>query len=369
MPRSLVLFHQESGQEKCNQLEIDIVKSSTAFKYKKFDSYEKALQWFQEKKSEFTASDSNLIRFAKQGSDPFQFMARVLSYDRAEECKKLPITQDAASSAYQIISYFLLNEDMARKTNLMEDPDGQIQDVYLHLLEEFANYIKEILTKKGEKEKLGIILHQLDRKLIKSIFMPLIYGKGVISLEHDIREKYGNWLSRKDTFDFAVLAKEFWSVKYPDIINFMNLLSIISWFSSMKEKAVVYNIPFFSTMQDYMSWEKDVIVVYERQKKKRRRITLKVPSLKRDSRKSQTSACANFIHQKDAYIAMKVIEALLIKEAPIYTVHDNFLSTASHAQILPQVYTDVFIQMGDPLYIINDFILSNLIETNNRLQL
>lgn len=74
------------------------------------------------------------------------------------------------------------------------------------------------------------------------------------------------------------------------------------------------------------------------------------------------SACANFIHQKDAYIAMKVVEHLLWDKAPIYTVHDNFITTPPCVKQVPDVYTKVYIEMGNPLRIINEFIKNNLID-------
>lgn len=141
----------------------------------------------------------------------------------------------------------------------------------------------------------------------------------------------------------------------------MKLITIISWFSSTKDRAVVYSIPYFTTKQDYMSFVKENISVYERITKKRRRVTLQIPTMKRDRRKTQTSTCVNFIHQKDAYIAMKVIESLLSQRAAIYTVHDNFITTPPYVKVVPDIYTKVFINMGHPLQIINEFIKKNLI--------
>jgi len=110
-----------------------------------------------------------------------------------------------------------------------------------------------------------------------------------------------------------------------------------------------------------MSFKTESISVYERTTKKRREVTLSIPTEKRDTRKSQTSTCANLIQKKDAYIAFQVVESLLSQRAPIYTVHDNFLTTPPYARIVPDIYTKVFIDMGHPLRIINDLIIMNLI--------
>lgn len=58
---------------------------------------------------------------------------------------------------------------------------------------------------------------------------------------------------------------------------------------------------------------------------------------------------------------MKVVESLLSQGAPIYTVHDNFITTPPYVRIVPDIYTKVFLNMGSPLQIINEFLLKNLI--------
>nr|KUM46511.1 RNA polymerase [Picea glauca] len=78
----------------------------------------------------------------------------------------------------------------------------------------------------------------------------------------------------------------------------------------------------------------------------------------------QLFSYVNFIHQKDAYIAMKVVKQLTLQRKPVYTVHDNFITTAVSAAGVPEVYTKVFMEMGPPLRIINEFILLNLIQSS-----
>lgn len=357
--RALIVFANNLQEEEgCKQSVKDIVASAAAFKYKKFYHYDEALQWYKENQSLIYASDESLISFAKGASDPFQFIAKVLCDDGVQEYNKIPITQDAAASAYQIMSYLLLNEEMAMRTNLISHPDGKIQDVYTYLLQDLKEFMH---LRINDKLKMEIIESKLDRKLIKKLFMPLIYGKTLISMEKDIRLTYGQLLSLKDTYNLAKLSNEFWIHKYPDIVNFMKLITIVSWFCSAKDRAVFYSIPFFTTKQDYMSFKKENISVYERSTKKRRRATLSILTTKRDKRKTQSATCANFIHQKDAYIAMKVVESLLSQRVDIYTVHDNFITTPPYVKVVPDIYTKVFISMGHPLQIINNFIKKNLL--------
>ncbi|KAL3529530.1 hypothetical protein ACH5RR_008852 [Cinchona calisaya] len=243
LARSLIVFannHQE--EEGSNQSAKDIVASAAAFKYKKFYLYDEALQWYKENQSLIYASDESLISFAKGASAPFQFIAKALCNDGVQEYNRIPITQDATASAYQIMSYLLLNEEMARRMNLILHPDGKIQDVCTYLLQDLKEFMRHRIN---DKLKMEIIESKLDRKLIKRLFMPLIYGKTLISMERDIRLTYGQLLSRKDSYNLAKLSNEFWIHKYPDIANLMKLINIVSWFCSTKDRAVVYNINYF----------------------------------------------------------------------------------------------------------------------------
>ena len=56
--------------------------------------------------------------------------------------ENIPITQDPSTSAYQIISDFLLDETLAKRTNLSRSSDGKPQDVYSFVLEELREFMK-----------------------------------------------------------------------------------------------------------------------------------------------------------------------------------------------------------------------------------
>lgn len=101
-------------------------------------------------------------------------------------------------------------------------------------------------------------------------------------------------------------------------------------------------------------------MVYNRLNLKRSKVILQVPTVERDTRKTLVATCVNFIHQKDAFIAMKVVEQLVKKKAPVYTVHDNLITTVVSAALVPEIYVKVFMEMGAPLRIINEFVSLNL---------
>jgi hypothetical protein len=201
---------------------------------------------------------------------------------------------------------------------------------------------------------------------MKKIFMPLIYGKTVKAISDDILHHYKSLLSYSDSSKMAMHCCAFWKSSYPLVSVFMRMINNIGWISSIRGKAVLYSVPFFTTSQDYLSSEKVKISTYDRELKRRRRVTVNIPKMDRDSRKTLTSTCVNMIHQMDAYIAMNIVHSFIKNKEinsvnrPIYTVHDNFITTSYHSDEIPIKYCEVFINMGNPLTLVNDFILTNL---------
>src|SRR5581483_2761618 len=49
-------------------------------------------------------------------------------------------------------------------------------------------------------------------------------------------------------------------------------------------------------------------------------------------------------------------------KAPIYTVHDNFLTTPAFSKDVPLMYSLSVIDMGSPLKMVNSFIFNNVIK-------
>lgn len=63
--------------------------------------------------------NEDFITFAKDAKNPFQFIAQILSINGVTDDECIPVTQDASSSAYKIMSYLLLDVDLAKRTNLI----------------------------------------------------------------------------------------------------------------------------------------------------------------------------------------------------------------------------------------------------------
>ena len=183
-----------------------------------------------------------------------------------------------------------------------------------------------------------------------------------MSTANDIKDHLSHFITHKECFEVASVCFKFWRTKYQGMDCLIRLIRHIGWFASALEHPVIYGVPYFITIQNYMKMEAQNIWLYDIVHKKRRKVTLRVSSSKGDRRKTEISTFANFIHQKDAYIAMSVVEYMQEIGAPIYTVHDNFITTAQYSYLLPQIYSNVIRNMGHPLSIINEFIYMNLIK-------
>ncbi|CAI9786720.1 unnamed protein product [Fraxinus pennsylvanica] len=214
--------------------DFNALLAAVAFHYKSFASLGEALEWVDNNLSRI---NENLIAYAREAKCPFQFIANILriAQNKLNVLANTPITQDASASAYQIMSYFLLDETMAKKTNLISSPDGQIQDVYSFILEELKEFMKAELE--GNQHLSTVVCDNLTRKIVK--------------------------------------------------------------------------VSYFTTVYDYMVMEAINIWVSDKLHKKRHRITLRVSSSKRDRRKIEISTFVNFIHQRDAQIAMNVVDVML----------------------------------------------------------
>ncbi|GLU24484.1 hypothetical protein SLE2022_404150 [Rubroshorea leprosula] len=352
LARSLILF---ADCKPIENFEINKFVAATAYHYKSFPSVDEAIKWLNKNIHE----GNDLFVYAQEAKRPFQFLSNIICIPNLNVITSIPITQDASASAYQIMSYFLLDETIANRTNLIPSSDGKIKDVYSFILEELKEFMKGEL----ENNLSTIVCNHLTRKLVKGIFMPIIYGKTLMSTASDLKDHLSHFLTHKECFNVASVCFKFWRTKYPGMECLIRLIRHIGWIASARDCPVFYKMPYLTTVQDYMIMEAINIWVYDRLHKKRRRVTLRVSSSKRDRRKTEISTFVNFIHQKDAYIAMRVVENMLLYiGAPIYTVHDNFITTAQYSNSLPTVYSYVIRNMGPPLSIINKFIYMNVIK-------
>lgn len=413
LARSLIVFadQQHLFDEKTNQptnrkvFEEDLKRfmKSTAFHFKSFSTPKEGYTFLIENvlskiwkhrgegdvlsQRKIPALNRDLLKLSVDAKRPFQFISNVLLINFGDigggqyNVKKFkymyntPITQDASASAYQIMSYFLLDEELAKRTNLIPSGDGQIRDVYIYILDE----LKKFLSKELDPPLSTIVSENLNRKIVKSIFMPIIYGKTLMSSAEELKVVLSKFLSYKECYKVASVCYKFWKIQFSHMASLIELVRTIGWFSSARNSPVYYSIPFFNTVQDYKVKEPIKILVYDPIRKKRSQVTLRVSTSKRDRRKTGTSTFVNFIHQTDAYIAMKVVEKMFyieikykkqdpnspVYKIPIYTVHDNFVTNISWSTSMAYIYNYVFSGLGPPLLIINKFILMNIIDSDS----
>lgn len=363
LSRSLIVFSPNKNKVELDSAKLEevnkIISSAAAFHYQKFTSNSDAHEWYLSQRSVLNSSSDSLIQFAVGASNPFQFLRDVLCLEGSTmDPTIIPITQDASASAYQLMSYFLLDKEIATRTNLIPSKDGKILDVYTFFLEELRDY----LPSKWDRTLSEMICARLTRPLIKRLFMPLVYGKTVPSMANDISDHLSDFLNKRECNKLASLCTIFWRERFPGIVNLMTLVRNVGWLSCAFNTPVYYSIPYFTTVQDYMKMDNVKIWVYDRFHKKRRQVTLRIPTDNRDRRKTEVATFANFIHQKDAWLAMDMIMHMLLLGAPVYTVHDNFITTALHAREVSNLYIRCLCNMDFPYMIINRFINENLVD-------
>ncbi|KAI5658856.1 hypothetical protein M9H77_27649 [Catharanthus roseus] len=128
---------------------------------------------------------------------------------------KIPITQDASASAYQILSYFLLDETLAFRMNLIPAPNGEIEDIYTYFLMEFMQYFKEE-GKKGllSNDLVKSVCSLLNRKIMKSFFTPIVYGKTMKAYVDDLYNAFSHYLTKGDCFKISKACFTFCGIKY-----------------------------------------------------------------------------------------------------------------------------------------------------------
>lgn len=367
LARSLIQYSNTSYKyDETFDNHLNIFISAVGFHYKKFKTYMESLKWVNSKLCIDSSNDAkSLIKLAVDAKDPFQFLSKsflfISSYSNIKmNILKIPITQDASASAYQIMSYFLLDYKLAVHTNLIpsSDSEDEIKDIYTYVQNILWNYVSKM---KGSTIYKDVCM-SFSRKLVKSLFMPLIYGKSLMSMSNDIYLEYSNILSIKECMGLAKHINDFFKNQFPGIVNLMELIRAISWMSSYLNIPVYYETPLLRTIQDYLQSENVSFSIYDRIHKKRRKVSMRIPTTKRDRMKTFNSTFANFIHQKDAYIAALLIQVLLEENPhiPIYSVHDNFITTAPYTKVVSDTYIRVLVGGFDPLKYINYYMITNL---------
>lgn len=154
--KSLILFADHVPQNKTaitNHDLIDISKQflvATGMHFKSFTDVNDAAKLSAQLSLAKVGYEELIKNQAVDAKNPFQFISninllrrnllfQVNRYDFIRNRYSIPVSMDASSSAYQLMSYMLLNEDLAVKTNLIKlDESRDKFDLYSYLLEELC---------------------------------------------------------------------------------------------------------------------------------------------------------------------------------------------------------------------------------------
>lgn len=177
---------------------------ATSFHYQSFESFKDAMKWFSNNFIKYKHSSENyakLIAKARSAKRPFQFLGNLLGFfSNKNIIKTTPIVQDASASAYQIMSYFLLDETMAERTNLISNKDNKKNYVYSFILEDLLKFLKVEL----DKDLSSIVCKYLTRKIVKSIFITSFPFRGQYTQELRTRIRSMSGLLRRSLVFYLI---------------------------------------------------------------------------------------------------------------------------------------------------------------------
>lgn len=362
--RSLLLFKSSDSPKKLSLSEIPpAIKVATAKRYdSSFNCDKSSIEWFDNWYSQHEGKDidSYILDTMKNAKDPFQFMRKALLTLKGGYFEGEPVFMDASSSAYQIMAYLLLDTKIAESTNLI---NGDIRyDLYMVLKEQFIHYL-------NEGNNLTPLIESLfTRNLVKRMFMPLTYGKTIKAIADDIHDVMNRYISYKTCMKLGKECHAFWCDRYSGIANLLKLFGLIGSIRSSLGKSVKLTTPLFYSYQDYRKFDKQSVWIYSnkkgREKPTRHKISFNILTTERNVLKSKCSTFANFIHQKDALIAINTVKHFYKKyqENSMYTVHDCFVSNFQVSEKMADIYKNtLFESLGNPIRLINEFLSKNLI--------
>ncbi|KAK4372699.1 hypothetical protein RND71_008083 [Anisodus tanguticus] len=237
--RLAFLIRRNDGEKKKKEKE-EVVEEALLYHYKSYPSLEDANIDFNEVRAEAQKQGRDeFLQIAREARHPFQFIAAEIALV-LEKWEGFPVTKDASASAFQIMSYFLLDEDLAKSTNLLPSKDNKIQDIYMNILSELKDYFVREL---GNNSLSLIVIRRMDRKLVKSIFIPMIYGKTLMSTSSDIHKTLSQHINFKDSYILASVYFKFWKEKYKSMDSLTSLIRNIGWFATAGGVPVYYAVP------------------------------------------------------------------------------------------------------------------------------
>ena len=133
------------------------------------------------------------------------------------------------------------------RTNLIKSPDNKIISIYTDIKSQLDEYLKKELS----SSLAEVVSENLTRKVIKKIFMPIIYGQTNFSILPDIRVALSQYISEGECVLIGKACTSFWKTRYHEMDCLINLISDIGWIASASNRPVMYGVKYCETVQDY----------------------------------------------------------------------------------------------------------------------
>lgn len=397
LSRNLLMWADDNIIEQCTENTFDkesaydqyLVK--LALSVKKFKRISDALR-FGEKLVKNTIPVDNSFE------DPYEYAALVLvDYDGDPICLGLKsdhlllhCRKDASASVYQIASIISGDIQLAKYCNVIPNKGHVIQDLYTNIYNDFIkwlvdskiNELDSVYNSITKKNKDIVAIHKsiidllnqknsiIDRKLIKSIVMPFLYGITPFNASDKIRKTLIEKSVTVDNNDIpyilASLIFIFLKINFPVTYNIKMLLATLGFISSILYLPLIWDVGNFANIhQIYLETTAHKVNTTLKFKglSKRSAIILYEKTDKPDPSKASASTPANFIHSKDAYILYTFLQKAFSHTANIATVHDCVITDWLYAEDSPLNYQESLVSCLKDKHGLIDNIIGNTFDS------
>lgn len=264
---------------------------------------------------------------------------------RAGRYDEIGVYYDASASAYQIMGVLTGDKSLCNLTNVIKYDKETKSDIYSVFLKKLKPLLKNkkldvFKNENFDKNDIQYFINNFDRKIIKAIIMPLIYGKTPSGFADDLKDffKKGDIYPSKGVL-LQLASQIIRELNNDPIFNSVNLfMAAMRTFAGMlSDIDYVYIFgPYNRVNMKYNEETIDRINIYAAYKNKskvRYRINrVNLTKVSRDSsgkplrskRKIVNAFVANFIHYLDSYICHQLIDEMMKEQKPIGTIHDCF---------------------------------------------
>lgn len=363
--REMTIF-RPSDEEKPSRL----TKNSTLkLKFEKMlnhlvqgEAYHSWLAFFNRKgKKPQKEFENLLISGLKDGSLSWASVSGLLLLKEGK-INEVSFNLDASASAYQIIGVINQRESLCEATNVLGSES--LRDVYEIILKDLKEP-GEVLSTEGLTELLsGVVtepadefktlieclVEAFDRKLIKNLIMPLIYGKTgssyAVQIHKQVNEISKNRFVKRGwsyTLAMAIHRRVMSHSLIHGCTELSECLKAFVKLNNLVQLPLDFENSDFITTMDYVKLKTVQYRLYFRTSTGRRsqKVSVAEPVLKdgraqRDETKSKTAVTANYIHFLDAIVCHRVIKAMVPNS--IGTIHDCFVVRLKDEERVMQAY-------------------------------